>query len=77
MDGDHMPFLLTAIFSNKAEHVHFLQDPLRGGKDDLMEAVLAVLYKGIDGGEWPAARPARRRMVPEPLIALAGRACPF
>ncbi|GAQ84700.1 alpha beta-hydrolases superfamily protein [Klebsormidium nitens] len=67
----------TRIFVGKSHTDPIIQDPLRGGKDDLMEAVLAVLYEGIDEGGWPAARPARRRMVPEPLIALAGRACPF
>ncbi|KAK7266738.1 hypothetical protein RIF29_19390 [Crotalaria pallida] len=56
----------------------FLQDPLRGGKDDLFDYVVAFIHSNDnDALAKDANAPPRRRLVPEILLKLARRISPF
>lgn len=48
------------------------QDPMRGGRDDMFEDLLAIIHAG-DGESLAkdAVAPPRRRLVPEFMIKLA------
>lgn len=55
-----------------------LQDPLRGGKDELFDNVVSVIH--ADDKEAlakDAMAPPRRRLVPEILLKLAHSVSPF
>lgn len=55
-----------------------MQDPLRGGKDELFDYLVAFIH--VDDNEAlarDAAAPPRRRFVPELLLRLAGQVSPF
>lgn len=55
-----------------------MQDPLRGGKDELFDYLVAFIH--ADDREAlakDAGAPPRRRLVPEVLLKLAGRISPF
>lgn len=55
-----------------------MQDPLRGGKDDLFDNLVALIH--ADDKEAlakDANPPPRRRLVPEVLLRLAGHISPF
>lgn len=55
-----------------------MQDPLRGGKDELFEYLLAVIHADDAAALAKDARaPPRRRLVPELLLKLAGNISPF
>lgn len=55
-----------------------MQDPLRGGKDELFDYLIAFIH---DGDKEALARdamaPPRRRFVPEILLILARLVSPF
>eukprot|EP00850_Spirogloea_muscicola_P019880 SM000201S05936 [mRNA] locus=s201:253816:258573:- [translate_table: standard] len=55
-----------------------LQDPMRGGKDELLDDILAIVHKGDKKAiaEIESAAP-RKRLVPELLIRAARRISPF
>lgn len=55
-----------------------LQDPLRGGKDELLEDIISVIHAGdtVALAEDAVARPTRR-LVPEFMIQLARKISPF
>lgn len=56
----------------------FLQDPLRGGKDDLFDYAVALIHADDnDALAKDAAAPPRRRFVPEILLKLARKISPF
>eukprot|EP00246_Nothoceros_aenigmaticus_P012513 TRINITY_DN3924_c0_g1_i1.p1 TRINITY_DN3924_c0_g1~~TRINITY_DN3924_c0_g1_i1.p1 ORF type:complete len:238 (-),score=43.41 TRINITY_DN3924_c0_g1_i1:395-1108(-) len=64
----------TRVYPGKTHTDLILQDPMRGGVDELLEDVLVVLGTG------PAAQleaSARRRLVPEILLQLARSVSPF
>ncbi|KAJ4833257.1 hypothetical protein Tsubulata_005091 [Turnera subulata] len=66
------------LFEGKTHTDLFLQDPLRGGKDDLFEHLVAVIHADDqDALAKDAVAPPRRRLVPEVLLQLAGRVSPF
>lgn len=55
-----------------------LQDPLRGGKDELFDHLVSVIHAGDkDALEQDAMAPPRRRLVPELLLKLARSISPF
>lgn len=65
-----------SVLSNK--HVIFKQDPLRGGKDDLFDHVVAFVHANDnDALAKDATAPPRRRFVPEILLKLARKISPF
>lgn len=55
-----------------------MQDPLRGGRDDLLEDIIAFIHAG-DAGALPNDENAtpRRRLVPEFMLKLAHKVSPF
>ncbi|KAI4352278.1 hypothetical protein L6164_006547 [Bauhinia variegata] len=66
------------LYDGKTHTDLFLQDPFRGGKDDLFDHILAMVHS--DDNEAlakDAAAPPRRRLVPEFLLKLAGMISPF
>lgn len=57
---------------------HAVQDPLRGGKDDLFDYAVALIHSDDnDALAKDAAAPPRRRFVPEILLKLARNISPF
>lgn len=55
-----------------------LQDPLRGGKDDLFGYIVAYIHANDkEALDKDAMVPPRRRLVPEILLKLACRTSPF
>lgn len=55
-----------------------MQDPLRGGKDDLFDHIVSVIH--ADDKEAlanDAMAPPRKRLVPEILLRVAGHISPF
>ena len=55
-----------------------LQDPLRGGKDELLQDILSVIHAGDPLAQADdASAPPRRRLVPEILLKLARKVSPF
>ncbi|CAI9758743.1 unnamed protein product [Fraxinus pennsylvanica] len=66
------------LYDGKTHTDLFLQDPLRGGKDELFDYVVAFIH--ADDKEAlarDAMAPPRRRYVPEILLRLARRVSPF
>lgn len=57
---------------------HETQDPLRGGKDELLEDIISFIRAG-DAGVLAKAEDAtpRRRLVPEFMLKLAHKVSPF
>ncbi|ONK81352.1 uncharacterized protein A4U43_C01F28140 [Asparagus officinalis] len=66
------------LYEGKTHTDIFLQDPLRGGRDELMEYIVAFIYAGdaISSAKDAVAPPARR-LVPEFMLQLARRISPF
>lgn len=66
------------LFDGKTHTDLFLQDPLRGGKDELFDHIVAFIHAGDEEAlAKDAMAPPRRRLVPEILLVLAGRISPF
>ncbi|KAK4804299.1 hypothetical protein SAY86_004116 [Trapa natans] len=66
------------VYDGKTHTDLFLQDPLRGGKDELFEHLVAKIH--ADNPEAlarDAMAPPRRRLVPEILLILAHEISPF
>nr|GMD51820.1 probable isoprenylcysteine alpha-carbonyl methylesterase ICMEL2 isoform X1 [Ipomoea batatas] len=66
------------LYDGKTHTDLFLQDPLRGGQDDLFDYVVALIH--ADDKEAlanDANAPPRRRLVPEILLQLARLVSPF
>ncbi|KAM7506919.1 hypothetical protein LguiA_017372 [Lonicera macranthoides] len=66
------------LYDGKTHTDLFLQDPLRGGKDELFDHIVAFIH--ADDKEAlakDAMAPPRRRLVPEFLIKLARHVSPF
>ncbi|OWM84679.1 hypothetical protein CDL15_Pgr027466 [Punica granatum] len=66
------------LYEGKTHTDLFLQDPLRGGKDDLFDHIVAKIH--ADDPEAlarDAVAPPRRRLVPEILLLLAHKISPF
>ncbi|KAM1919282.1 hypothetical protein FF1_023810 [Malus domestica] len=66
------------LYEGKTHTDLFLQDPLRGGKDELFDHLVSVIHAGDkDALEQDAMAPPRRRLVPELLLKLARSISPF
>ncbi|CAN0870425.1 Probable isoprenylcysteine alpha-carbonyl methylesterase ICMEL1 [Linum grandiflorum] len=56
----------------------FLQDPMRGGKDQMFEDLVSIIHSGDAEAEAKdKVAPPRRRLVPEFLLQLARKVSPF
>ncbi|XWS46444.1 hypothetical protein CRYUN_Cryun14cG0067100 [Craigia yunnanensis] len=66
------------LYEGKSHTDLFLQDPLRGGKDDLFDHLVAVIHAGDEEAlAKDALAPPRKRLVPEILLRLARQISPF
>ncbi|KAG6777509.1 hypothetical protein POTOM_017334 [Populus tomentosa] len=66
------------LFDGKTHSDLFLQDPLRGGKDDMFDHLVAVIHAGDEEAlAKDAMAPPRRRLVPEVLLRMASHISPF
>ncbi|KAK9924761.1 hypothetical protein M0R45_033113 [Rubus argutus] len=66
------------LYDGKTHTDLFLQDPLRGGKDELFDQLVAVIHADDkEALEQDAVAPPRRRLVPEILLKLARNISPF
>ncbi|KAM3192853.1 hypothetical protein ACQJBY_069811 [Aegilops geniculata] len=66
------------LYKGKTHTDLFLQDPLRGGRDKMLEEIVAVIQNdnpGLSAQNLPV--PVARRLVPEFMLRLAGRVSPF
>ncbi|KAL9271328.1 Isoprenylcysteine alpha-carbonyl methylesterase ICME-like protein [Drosera capensis] len=66
------------LFDGKTHTDLFLQDPLRGGKDEMFCHLLSVIHAGdAEALAEDAIAPPNRRFVPEILLKLAHEISPF
>ncbi|KAL6603513.1 hypothetical protein ACP70R_043874 [Stipagrostis hirtigluma subsp. patula] len=66
------------LYEGKTHTDLFLQDPLRGGRDKMLEEIAAVIHNdNPDASAQYLAVPVARRLVPEFMLRLAGRVSPF
>ncbi|KAG6741943.1 hypothetical protein POTOM_055223 [Populus tomentosa] len=66
------------LFDGKTHTDLFLQDPLRGGKDEMFSHLVAVIHAGDEEAlAKDATAPPRRRLVPEVLLRMASHISPF
>ncbi|VVB14662.1 unnamed protein product [Arabis nemorensis] len=66
------------LYSGKTHTDLFLQDPLRGGKDELFDDIVSVIHADDnDALAKDSLAPPRKRLVPELLLKLAREVSPF
>ncbi|CAH2055298.1 unnamed protein product [Thlaspi arvense] len=66
------------VYNGKTHTDLFLQDPLRGGKDELFDYIVSMIHAhDSDALRKDAFALPRRRLVPEFLLKLAGKVSPF
>ncbi|KAE8708042.1 putative isoprenylcysteine alpha-carbonyl methylesterase ICMEL1 [Hibiscus syriacus] len=66
------------LYDGKSHTDLFLQDPLRGGKDDLFDHMVSVIHASDEEAlAKDALAPPRKRLVPEILLRLAHHISPF
>lgn len=66
------------LFDGKSHTDLFVQDPLRGGKDELFDYLVDYIHAGdVDALAKVAMAPPRERLCPEILLKLAGMISPF
>ncbi|KAI9084960.1 hypothetical protein K1719_033133 [Acacia pycnantha] len=66
------------LYEGKTHTDLFLQDPMRGGEDDLFSDVVGYIHaEDAEARARDAAAPPRRRLVPEFMIQLARKVSPF
>ncbi|KAI3844934.1 hypothetical protein MKX03_019309 [Papaver bracteatum] len=66
------------LYEGKTHTDVFLQDPMRGGKDELFEDILSYIHAGDSVAlAKDAVAPPRRRLVPEFMLKLAHKVSPF
>ncbi|PIA63443.1 hypothetical protein AQUCO_00201054v1 [Aquilegia coerulea] len=64
------------LYKGKTHTDLFLQDPLRGGKDEVLEDILSIIQAGETiAKDWEA--PPIKRLVPEFMLQLARKISPF
>jgi len=54
-----------------------MQDPMRGGRDELLADILAVVHAHDEEARAEDEQYLRRRLVPEILLQLAHKVSPF
>ncbi|XVF42967.1 hypothetical protein PTKIN_Ptkin02bG0002400 [Pterospermum kingtungense] len=68
----------SILYDGKTHTDIFLQDPMRGGRDDMFEDLVAIIHAGDeDALAKDAVAPPRRRLVPEFMLKLAHNVSPF
>lgn len=68
----------SILYEGKTHTDLFLQDPMRGGKDDMFEDVVAIIHADDqEARAKDAVAPPRRRLVPEFMLKLARSVSPF
>ncbi|KAF3974757.1 hypothetical protein CMV_001936 [Castanea mollissima] len=68
----------SILFEGKTHTDLFLQDPMRGGRDEMFEDLVGIIHAGdADAIAKDAVAPPRRRLVPEFMLQLARRVSPF
>ncbi|XP_021760041.1 isoprenylcysteine alpha-carbonyl methylesterase ICME-like [Chenopodium quinoa] len=73
--GGHADLIL---YEGKTHTDMFVQDPLRGGKDELFEHLVSVIHADDEEALMRDANSSpMRRLVPEILVKLAGQISPF
>ncbi|KAL5199704.1 hypothetical protein ABZP36_020907 [Zizania latifolia] len=66
------------LYEGKTHTDLFLQDPLRGGRDKMLEEIVAVIRNDDpDASSQHLVVPVARRLVPEFMLMLARRVSPF
>ncbi|XP_024015194.1 probable isoprenylcysteine alpha-carbonyl methylesterase ICMEL2 isoform X2 [Eutrema salsugineum] len=66
------------VYNGKTHTDLFLQDPLRGGKDELFDHIVSLIHANdSDALRKDAFALPRKRLVPEFLLKLAGKVSPF
>jgi len=77
--SNELLFFFSNKLSKQASYFQLCcQDPLRGGKDDLFDHVLAIVHSDdSDALAKDAVAPPRRRLVPEILLKIANNISPF
>ncbi|PAN22443.1 hypothetical protein PAHAL_4G020500 [Panicum hallii] len=66
------------LYEGKTHTDLFLQDPLRGGRDKMLEEIASVIHsEDPDVSADHHVVPVARRLVPEFMLKLAGRVSPF
>ncbi|KAL7609172.1 hypothetical protein Lser_V15G12864 [Lactuca serriola] len=66
------------LYEGKTHTDLFIQDALRGGKEELFDYIVDYLHAGdTEALANDAMAPPRRRLCPEPLLKLAGLVSPF
>ncbi|KAJ0043913.1 hypothetical protein Pint_18838 [Pistacia integerrima] len=66
------------LYEGKTHTDLFLQDPLRGGKDDLFDHIVSVIHANDkEALANDAMAPPRKRLVPEILLRMAHHISPF
>ncbi|XP_059655577.1 probable isoprenylcysteine alpha-carbonyl methylesterase ICMEL1 [Cornus florida] len=68
----------SILYEGKSHTDVFLQDPMRGGKDELFEDLVAIIHEGdSEALAKDAVAAPRKRLVPEFMLKLASRVSPF
>ncbi|CAK9329345.1 unnamed protein product [Citrullus colocynthis] len=68
----------TVLYKGKTHTDLFVQDPMRGGKDQLVELLIFIIHENDrDALATDAVACRRRRLVPELLLKLARNVSPF
>ncbi|XP_051149475.1 isoprenylcysteine alpha-carbonyl methylesterase ICME-like [Andrographis paniculata] len=68
----------SILYEGKTHTDLFLQDPMRGGKDDMFEDLVALIHAGdSEALAKDSTAPPRRRLVPEFMLKLARAVSPF
>ncbi|XP_039059603.1 probable isoprenylcysteine alpha-carbonyl methylesterase ICMEL1 [Hibiscus syriacus] len=68
----------SVLYDGKTHTDLFLQDPMRGGRDEMFEDVVAIIHGGDEEAlAKDAVAPPRRRLVPEFMLKLAHNVSPF
>ncbi|XP_042500083.1 probable isoprenylcysteine alpha-carbonyl methylesterase ICMEL2 [Macadamia integrifolia] len=66
------------LYKGKTHTDLFIQDPMRGGRDELLEDIVAVVHAGDEEAlAKDAIAPPGKRLVPEFMLDLAGKISPF
>ncbi|KAH6823192.1 alpha/beta-Hydrolases superfamily protein [Perilla frutescens var. hirtella] len=68
----------SILYEGKTHTDLFLQDPMRGGRDDMFEDLIALIHAGdAEALARDVSAPPRRRLVPECMLRLARKVSPF
>ncbi|KAL3631301.1 putative isoprenylcysteine alpha-carbonyl methylesterase icmel1 [Castilleja foliolosa] len=68
----------SILYEGKTHTDLFLQDPMRGGRDDMFEDLVAMIHAGdAEAVARDATAPPRKRLVPEFMLKLARSVSPF